>query len=93
MKGRVWFYDEPIHYLKLEVVGVGRSTWGYDGRYYDTSQVKVGDVIIVEPDVVSYDVFDGEKIVEIYKVPIDKVLLVIKNKIGGKDEGFVENGG
>lgn len=90
IEGKLWVYNEQLNAFEIEVLAVGRSTYGYDNKFYDTSEVEVGDIVVVEPDVVWFEVFDGEKFITLYKVPIDKVLFVKHKNKGGKQDGTAQ---
>lgn len=76
-RGGVFYYFDSLDYVVLRVVAVGRSTYGYDNKYYSTEEVKVGDLVLAEREYVIFEYYDGEKMQEIYKIPIDKILAII----------------
>ncbi len=69
-------------YFTGTVVGVGVSTYSRNGKkFFDTSEVKVGDQVICSYDEVS--IYEDFEFGELAKVPIYSILAIIENQNGG----------
>lgn len=72
----LWRVEVKTDLVRGRVIAVGRSTWGYDSKYYSTDDIKVGDTVVFRLEHPWYEVFDRDegRFVKIYKIPVSEIL-------------------